>query len=267
VTSNICLACGTQFPEGLTLPVSCPICSDERQFVPPGGQRFTSLRELRANCQNVIRQVDDNLHEIFTRPSFAIGQRAYLVQTPKGNLLWDCVALVDPSTVSALWALGGVSAIAISHPHYYTTMVEWSREFGNIPIYLHAADRQWVQRPDPVIEFWDGETRLLLPDLTMIRCGGHFSGGCVLHWANGADGHGALLCGDVIQVAPDRRWVSFMYSYPNFIPLNAEAVERIVHAVAPYRFDHIYGAFGHVIEAEGAEALKRSAQRYLRAIR
>ena len=26
--------------------------------------------------------------------------------------------------------LGGIAAIAISHPHYYTSMVEWSRAFG-----------------------------------------------------------------------------------------------------------------------------------------
>jgi hypothetical protein len=247
--------------------MACPICEDERQFVPPGGQRFTTLRELRANCQNVIRQLDDNLHEIFSRPNFAIGQRAYLVQTSNGNILWDCLALIDPSTVSALWALGGVSAIAISHPHYYTSMVEWSREFGNIPIHLHASDKQWVQRPDAAIEFWEGETRELVPGVTMIRCGGHFAGGCVLHWSQGAGGNGAMLCGDVIQVVPDRRWVSFMYSYPNLVPLNAEAVERIVQALEPYAFDQIYGAFGHVVERDGAAALKRSAERYLKAIR
>src|SRR5215204_1049159 len=79
-------------------------------------------------------------------PAFGIGQRAILAHTPAGNVLWDCLALIDEATVDLLNGLGGVSAIAISHPHYYTTMVEWSRALGGVPIYLHAADRQWVMR-------------------------------------------------------------------------------------------------------------------------
>ena len=261
---NICFACGTQFPETETAWLACPICEDERQFVPASGQRFVTLRELRANCQNIIRQVDEGLHQIVTRPAFALGQRAHLVQTPNGNILWDCVALVDPDTVASIWAIGGISAIAISHPHYYTTMVEWSREFGNIPIHLHAADKEWVQRADGAVEFWEGETKELLPGVTMIRCGGHFAGGCVLHWARGA---GVLLSSDVIQVAPNGRTVSFMYSHPNFIPLNAAAVEGIVKALQRYPFEAIHGGSGHAVEQGGWMVVRRSAERYLQAIR
>ena len=73
--------------------------------------------------------------------------------------------------------------------------------------------------------------------------------------------------GDIIQVVPDRRWVSFMYSYPNYIPLGAKAVNRIVNAVEPFEFERIYGAF-HPLEvvADGKGAVRRSAERYLRAI-
>jgi hypothetical protein len=127
-------------------------------------------------------------------------------------------------------------------------MVEWSRAFGGVPIYLHAADRQWVMRPDEAIVFWEGETSALAEGLTLIRCGGHFEGGTVLHWAGGAGGRGALLTGDIIQVVPDRKHVSFMYSYPNYIPLPASAIERIVKAVEPFSFDRIYGA---VIQGSG----------------
>ena len=115
-------------------------------------------------------------------------------------------------------AVGGVSAIAISHPHYYTAMVEWSRAFGGVPVHLHAADRQWVMRPDKAIAFWDGETLKLGEGLMLVRCGGHFEGGTVLHWQGGADGKGAILTGDIIQVVADRKHVSFMYSYPNYVP-------------------------------------------------
>jgi glyoxylase-like metal-dependent hydrolase (beta-lactamase superfamily II) len=181
--------------------------------------------------------------------------------------MWDCLSLLDESVVLAFQALGGISAIAISHPHYYSSMVEWSRAFGGIPIYLHAADRKWVMRPDKAIVFWEGETRTLGAGLTLVRCGGHFDGGTVLHWAGGAAGLGALLTGDIIQVVADRKHVSFMYSYPNYIPLPATAIERIVTAVEPFSFDRVYGAFWDmVIESDGKAVVRRSAERYLRAI-
>jgi hypothetical protein len=175
--------------------------------------------------------------------------------------------LLDEAVVEMVKALGGVSAVAISHPHYYASMVEWSRAFGGVPIYLHTADRQWVMRPDQAIVFWEGGTRALAEGLMLVRCGGHFEGGTVLHWAGGGGGRGALLSGDIIQVVPDRKHVSFMYSYPNYIPLSAPAIERIVKAVEPFQYDRVYGAFWDmVIEADGKAVVQSSAERYLRAI-
>jgi glyoxylase-like metal-dependent hydrolase (beta-lactamase superfamily II) len=104
--------------------------------------------------------------------------------------------------VEIVKGLGGLSAIAISHPHYYGTMVEWGRAFGGVPVHLHAADRQWIMRPDPVITLWEGDTLPLASGVTLVRCGGHFAGGTVLHWAAGGEGRGALLSGDVVQVIP-----------------------------------------------------------------
>ena len=204
---------------------------------------------------------------IGTTAKFGIGQRALLVQSPGGNVLWDCISLLDDATIGAVRNLGGLSAIAISHPHYYSAMVEWSRAFGEIPIFLHAADRRWVMRPDPVIEFWDGETEELHDGLTLIRCGGHFEGGTVLHWPAGAQDQGVLLSGDILQVCQDRRHVSFMYSYPNYIPLSADSVRRVVAAVEPFAFDRIYGfMFDLVIRSGAKAAVQRSRDRYLRAI-
>lgn len=140
--------------------------------------------------------------------------------------------------------------------------------FGGVPIYLHADDRQWVMRPDPSIVIWEGETRKLGDGMTLVRCGGHFDGGTVLHWSGGADGRGALLSGDIIQVVADRKHVSFMWSYPNYVPLGAAAVERIVAAVEPFAFDRIYGAFWDmVIDHDAKAVVTRSAERYLKAIR
>jgi len=201
------------------------------------------MAELGSERQNELREVEAGLVGIGTTPSFAIGQRALLVQTPGGNILWDCLSLLDDPTIAAVRALGGIRAIAISHPHYFAAMVEWAHAF-DAPIYLHAAEREWVMRPDPAVTFWDGETHDLGDGLTLIRCGGHYVGGQVLHWSAGADGSGVLLTGDILQVVSDRRYLSFMYSYPNLIPLPVASVQRIVAAVEPFAFDRIYGRGG-----------------------
>jgi hypothetical protein len=123
-------------------------------------------------------------------------------------------------------------------------------------------------RPDPAIEFWHGETQSVLEGLTLVRCGGHFEGGQVLHWPEGANGRGALFTGDIISVVPDSGWVSFMYSYPNLIPLGADAVEHIAAVVEPYTYDRIYGAWWpRVIPEDAKQGVRRSAERYVRALR
>jgi glyoxylase-like metal-dependent hydrolase (beta-lactamase superfamily II) len=200
-------------------------------------------------------------------PSFAIGQRALHVRTTGGGFVWDCTSLVDDAVVERVRALGGARAMAISHPHFYSSMVEWSHALGGIPVYLHEADRAWVMRDDRAIVYWGGSSLEIEPGLTLIHCGGHFAGSTVLHWAGGADGLGALLTGDTIMVAQDRRTVSFMYSYPNLIPVDAGAVGRIVEALEPFEFEQIYGGWSgkNVLEA-GEHAVRYSARRYLRAI-
>ncbi len=234
---------------------------DERQYVGLDGQQWTTLDELRLGHRNRFSVEEPGVHSFTTEPKFAIGQRAFVVETPAGNMLWDCFPVLDDQAIEAISDLGGVAAIAISHPHYYATCVEWSRTFGDVPIYLHAADREWVTRPDPSIHFWDGETMPVLDGLTLIRCGGHFEGGMVLHRS------GLLFSGDIVQVVPDRRWVSFMYSYPNLIPLGPRAIHRIEAALEPFEFDRIYGAFPQMTVSEnGKRTIARSAARYLRAI-
>jgi len=262
MNSWLCVACGTQYPPAGEPPGSCPICDDARQYVPAGeGQRWVTWDDFRAAHRAEIRD-DNGILGIGCAPEFAIGQRALLVPSDAGNVLWDCTALVDDEIVSAIETRGGLAAIAISHPHYYTAMVEWAHAF-DCPVFLHEAERKWVLRPDPSIHHWDGETHELAPGLTLIRCGGHFEGGQVLHWAD----RRALLSGDIVQVIPDRRYVSFMYSYPNLIPLPPSRVEAIGAALAGYDFDTIHGAWwGRVVERDGSSVVRRSVERYLRAV-
>jgi hypothetical protein len=163
-------------------------------------------------------------------------------------------------------ARGGIRAIAISHPHFYSSMVEWSERF-DAQIFLHAADREWVMRESSRIQFWEGTTQPLWDSLSLINCGGHFDGGTVLHWPAGANGKGALVTGDIIQVVQDRRCVSFMRSYPNLIPLGAAAIHHILEMIEPFSFDQIYGAWWEAnVLSDAKAAVAQSAQRYLRAI-
>jgi hypothetical protein len=264
----LCVTCGIQFAETDGPPKNCPICDDERQYVGWDGQRWTTLDKMQGKFRNEVKEEEPGLHSFHTLPAqVGIGQRAFLVRTPRGNLLWDCVPHLDEATVSAVKAQGGLAAVAVSHPHYYTTMVEWSHAFGKVPVHLHEADREWVMRPDPVIQFWKGGTKELFGGLVLVNTGGHFEGFQVLHWPGGAGGKGVLLSGDQPQVCRDRRWVSFMYSYPNLIPLPAKAIRRIEKALKPLEYERLYGAFpGLNVTKDAKAAVERSAARYLKAI-
>lgn len=149
-------------------------------------------------------------------------------------MLWDCVGLCHPGNVVDVEAAGGISAIAISHPHFYNACADWADAFdckvraavecgevrsspthacGQLPtgplfpterallatpaqVYLHAADRQWVTRPSPRLEVWEGDERQLGPGLRLMRLGGHFPGSCVLLWEAARDGKGVLFTGE-----------------------------------------------------------------------
>jgi hypothetical protein len=268
VAFPICRTCGVQYDDGHFAPDRCKICADERQYIGWDGQQWATLAQLRAEgYRTVVRDEVAGLPGVGTEPTFAIGQRALLVPGPGGNLLWDSVSYLDDDSVAAVAAHGGIAAIAVSHPHFYSSIVEWSRAFGDVPIYLHTDDRQWVCR-DGNIVFWDGDTVEPLPGRTLINCGVHFAGGTVLHWAAGAAGRGALCSGDIVNVVSDRRWVSFMYSYPNLIPERPARIRRAIELLQPFEFEAIYGAWwGRVVADGGKEALARSARRYLDQVR
>ncbi|WP_204248120.1 MBL fold metallo-hydrolase [Kiloniella spongiae] len=98
----------------------------------------------------------------------------------------------------------------------------------------------------------------------MIKCGGHFTGGTVLHWR---DAKGYLFTGDIMQVVADRKHVSFMYSYPNYIPLSASKVANIGRSIEVYDFDTLHGAFeDRTIKTDAKRAVERSVVRYLKAL-
>lgn len=252
----ICVTCGVQYAGPRP---DCPICEDERQYVGWEGQRWTTLEELRGGHRGRVAEEGPGVVGIGTEPSVAIGQRALLLRAPTGNVLWDMVTHIDDDLVRRVNDLGGVSAIAISHPHYYGTMIEWARAF-DATVHIHEADRRWVARPDDAVAFWSGDTLELADGLTLINAGVHFAGGQVLHWRDAR----ALFSGDIVQVVDDRDWVSFMYSYPNYIPERPRTVRRALRLLEPYDFDRVYGAWWNkIVYSGGKEAVRRSAERYL----
>jgi glyoxylase-like metal-dependent hydrolase (beta-lactamase superfamily II) len=261
MTVYLCCACGTSYEAG-AVPEHCRICQEERQYVPASGQSWTHPHALAQSHRNSWQQLEPALLAIQTVPAFAINQRALLLRTPGGNILWDCIALLDEATRQLVEALGGLSAIAISHPHYYTTMQDWAAAF-NAPIYLHAADQEWICRPSEHLRLWEEDALALSDRVTLVHAGGHFAGGTVLHWA-AEDGQGVLLAGDIVQVTPGADRVSFMWSYPNMIPLSAADVADVSERLSAWPIERIYGAFaGQNVRSHGQEIIARSARTYI----
>ncbi|NVM97105.1 hydrolase [Arthrobacter sp. SDTb3-6] len=257
-----CATCAVEHPDTPAPPKLCEICADERQFIPSGGQRWTTREELAAAGHRVtVDELEPGLHAVNVVPELGIGQRGLLVRTGHGNLLWEPPGFIDDDGVAAVRALGGVAAISASHPHLTGSSIQWSHAFGNAPVHVASADRQWIRRPDPAIRLWEGRMEVL-PGLSMLQCGGHFAGSSILHWPAGAEGRGALLSGDTIAIGADGKSVNAMRSYVNNIPLPRRAIQRILDTVSPLDYDRIHGAF-RTIDADARAIVQRSLQRYM----
>ena len=262
----VCETCGVQTAPSQTPPNGCPICLDERQYVGWSGQRWTTTDDI-ARDREIVFAEEDGVTTLVLRPGFAINQRAFLIPHPGGNIMWECLATVTDAAVARINAMGGVTAIAISHPHFYAAMVEWSRALGGVPIHLHARDRAWVQRPSAHIRLWDGDALTLSPTIRLIRLGSHFEGSAALWWADGPRPGGSLFPGDAVQVAMDRRFATFMYSYPNGIPLDAAALAALRARLQPLTFDDVFGfSTGRQIVGDARARIEASFNRYRAAI-
>ncbi|HLG27333.1 MAG TPA: hypothetical protein VI423_06065 [Paenisporosarcina sp.] len=263
----ICGTCGVQFKSSIAAPEKCVICNEERQYVSSHGQTWTTLEKMvqKGTYRNTIVSEEAGLYSVHTTPRFGIGQTAYYVQGNGYNLLWDCITYIDAATIKEIESMGGIDAIALSHPHYYSSQVEWAEAF-DVPIYIHEDDKEWVMRPSEKIVYWSGESLELHDDIILQRVGGHFKGATVLEWRSGNHKKGILLSGDILRVVADRQWVSFMYSYPNFIPLPATTVEKIAANLNGLKFDRLYDAFHLVIKEEANACVQESAKRYIDAL-
>ncbi|MDH2443727.1 MBL fold metallo-hydrolase [Amnibacterium sp. CER49] len=265
MTVRLCATCAVEQPGEGSLPAVCPICADERQYVPPSGQVWTTLDELtRAGRQGVLTELEPGITGITIEPQVGIGQTSLLVATPAGNLLWEPSGYVDDRLAAQVAERGGVAAIASSHPHMFGVQLEWSRRFADAPVHVAAADREWLQRGGDAVRFWDDRTEVL-PGVVLHRIGGHFPGSAVASLRD-ADGRGLLLSGDTVLVTPDR-WCTFQRSYPNHLPLSAAVVGRIADALGALRFARLIDNFGQQIREDAGAVVQRSAARYIRWVR
>jgi hypothetical protein len=263
----ICETCGTQFAPTLAPPERCPICDDERQYVGWGGQTWATPDALAA--RHAIRIADEaGVMTLELTPGFAINQRAFRIPDPHAPVLWECLSLVTDEAVAALRAAGGIAAIAISHPHFYSAMAAWSEALGGVPIYLHEADRAWVQHASPNLRFWSGDRLAVSDDVELVHLPGHFAGSAGLWWKRGPRPGGSLFPGDALQVTMDRRHATFLYSYPNLIPLGPTTVEDLRRRVAPLAYDDVFGfTAGRQIVGGARAAIDASFDRYLARVR
>jgi hypothetical protein len=258
-----CLTCANQHADTPDPPATCAICTDERQWVPPSGQRWGTINDLVSmGHRSDVRPVEPNLLGVGATPNVAIGQRSLVVQTDAGNIMWDAPGFIDNDAISAVRDIGGLTAITASHPHFYGTMVEWAHAF-DAAILIPEADQQWLMRPDPAMKLWQGRQEVV-PGVTLVQCGGHFDGSAVLHWRDGAEGLGVLLAGDTIMVTPGEDRVTFLRSAPNRLPLPRTSVEGVVAAIDGLEYDRIYSGWWEPTVHSGArDVVRRGADRYI----
>jgi glyoxylase-like metal-dependent hydrolase (beta-lactamase superfamily II) len=260
MASRICATCGVEAEDP---PEICPICADERQYIPRTGQQWTSLDDLASSPYELqVRLLEPGLFGLHRKPEFAIGQWSMLLQTPDGNLLWDPPSFLDDRVADRVRRLGGVAMIAASHPHMFGAQVSWSHAFDSAPVWVNALDERWLQHRDPVVRIWSS-TQDVLPGVRLVQCGGHFPGSTVAHWRNSVAGGGALLTGDTIADVTAEGWVTFMRSYVNRIPLSAAVVERIVSTLERLDYERLYTLNGGTIDHDAKAAVRRSADRYI----
>jgi hypothetical protein len=261
-SKSFCTTCGTQFPPGQPLPDLCPICNDDRQYINDKGQTYITPDELNKQYSVKISKINEQLYTIKMIPDFAIGQRAFLVISPGGNVLWDCIPLLNEAIIAFIKSKGGLKAIAFSHPHYYSNMNEWAAEF-NCPVFIHEDDKEWIQYKSNYIQLWDGETKPLWDNISIINIGGHFPGSSVLYLP-AQSAKGTLLSGDTLYIAHSKRHVAVMHSYPNQILLTKKEFASVYKKSAGIEFDTMRGAFeGQELTGNAKEIFEASMKRYL----
>jgi hypothetical protein len=208
-----------------------------------------------------VIQLKDRVHEFVITPSFAIGQRALFIESESGNILWDCIPLLNEPIIDFIKVCGGLKAIAFSHPHYYSNMNDWAAAF-NCPVYIHQQDEQWIMQKGSHISLWSGPEKPLWDGMRLLNTGGYFPGSSILHVPSLSE-EGTLFCGDTMVISPSKQHIAVMYSYSNRIPLPLREVERIRTRVEFVPFDTMYTFLtDQNLEGNAKEIMQIAFERY-----
>ena len=136
-----CVGCGVERARN-GLPEFCPICADERQYLPADGvQLWTTPAASAAGATLAVDAVEPGVWGIVIHNGCGIGQRPLLVATAVGNVMIEVPAHIDADAVDRVRALGGVAGIIASHPHMYGVQSLWSEAFGDAPCTCRAPTR------------------------------------------------------------------------------------------------------------------------------
>lgn len=205
---------------------------------------------MRGKYSNKWKQVegDDSLWSIYTEPKFGIGQRCILLETPHGNVLWDCITYLNDETLQWIHSKGGLQAIVISHPHYYTTHLDWAKAF-DCPVIVAKDDEEWINRKDTEgrRRLMEGTAEEIISGVTAAKPGGHFPGSLVLHWDR------KLFIADTFVTTPSAYYhknrlpgttsYAFMWSIPNMIPLPPSELHKMWQVIKKLGFESTHAAF------------------------
>jgi hypothetical protein len=262
----ICDGCGLEHSESDQPPPldGCvfdlgPVSDEERGDLGPHTRRWLTQDGLAHEAHRTAhRDHGRDLHSLRREPGLGIGQWSFLVRTSSGNLLWDPPVHLDAEVEGLVRELGGVAVIATSHPHMFASQVSWSHAFDRAPVLVNAYGKEWVPRPDPVIDYWTDEVEPL-PGIRVIRLGGHMPSSAVA-----ITGGGDLLAGDTISGSRDPHWLSFQRNFPRHVPMSAAVVQRLVEQLRPYRFDRLYTLGGDTIEHDAFQVVEQAARRHIR---
>lgn len=256
----ICVICGTCFPPSTQPPQVCQLCTGKQQLVLEGGTDWTTEELIQSDFHNVMNLEEPNLWSIHIRPSFASSQRAFFFRSDHGNILWDCLSLLDEQTKQQLDDLGGIQTIVLSNPHFQTGVCKWAEQF-HAEVVVHETDVKFLVEQPRRLKTWTGEYYQIQDGFDLIRIGGSFLGSSVLIWQAGSQEKGCMFTGDTLFVTKDRSWISFLDSNQHVV-WKISDIQDLGQKLNKYTFDRIYGAWpNRTIDTNGNEVVKQSVKR------
>ncbi|TXT07490.1 hypothetical protein VHUM_03210 [Vanrija humicola] len=276
----VCATCATQYPAPRRDCTHAKLSGSTDHPQARGATTSSATSRTRASRSSRPSRSSPSLRRVSISPACVKLTPAFLLETFEGSFIWDCSAVLTPPLIAHLTHLRRpLKAMAISHPHFFSTSLTWARALG-VPLYINALDKEWYQRRESAgadeVVFWSG-TQRLSSTLTLIECGGHFPGSCVLHWDRAAEpltsdadarapDTGLLLVADTVMVQPTQKGITFMWSIPNAIPLHPTDVLHIQNVLREYDYDSVSSTWpDRWVRAGAARIFDESVETYLSA--